>query len=593
MIFAPGFGCALLQPAAFEFGEVIDKQLAFEVIHLMLDADGQHAFSVELKGLAMLIQRTNADACGAFYRLIDTGHRQAAFLAKFIAFPAEYFRVDEAPGLVAAFRDIQDHQPDMLVNLCSGEADTRCGIHGFEHIPDQQAVFSSDRRHWLRLDPQSGVRVLDDFQHCHVASFTVWHQVLCNLLKIMIHLPLFSRGRVSPGLLSHSVSRASAMIIPWGRSWSAGLPVGMESPMKFSQSGSIKQRGFRSSLASILLVTLASFASGLNAQQGGGVVLNPSHPDTYVVKSGDTLWDISARFLRDPWYWPEIWYVNPQVANPHLIYPGDVLTLVYVDGKPQLRLERGTAVNSGKLSPRVREEPLESAIYTLPYGVVAPFLSKGMVLEKGELEKLPYIVALRDDHLVGATGNDVYVRGKPIDLDGSYSLIHPGERLIDPDDGDVVGYEGIFVAEGKVIRAGDPATVKLNASAQEAVKGDRLLSHALTLPMHFMPRAPAKPVEGRIIHVVDGVTQIGQYQVVIINRGARHGLESGHVLSVWQAGEQITDMVKSGVFNRKVQLPDERAGLLMVFKTYDRISYGLIVSAESAIHELDKVRNPD
>ena len=254
---------------------------------------------------------------------------------------------------------------------------------------------------------------------------------------------------------------------------------------------------------------------------------------------------------------------------------------------------RGTVSGTEKLSPRIREESLDSAIQTLPYGVVAPFLSKGVVLEKKEFEKLPYVVALRDDHLVGATGNDVYVRGKSIDPGAAYSLIHPGEKLVDPDDGDVVGYEGIFVAEGKITRSGDPATMLLNASAREALVGDRALSQNQPLPMRFMPRAPDKPVEGRIIHVVDGVTQIGQYQVVILNRGARDGLNPGHVLSIWQAGDRVTDTVKTGVFNRKVQLPDERAGLLMVFKTYDRISYGLVMKAESAIHILDKVRNPD
>jgi hypothetical protein len=349
----------------------------------------------------------------------------------------------------------------------------------------------------------------------------------------------------------------------------------------------------RGRLAGVLLVALAGFASGLNAQQSGGPVLNPAHPDTYVVQSGDTLWDISARFLRDPWYWPEIWHVNPQVENPHLIYPGDVLTLVYVDGQPQLRLQRGAATGTEKLAPRVREESLDSAIQALPYSAIGAFLSKSMVIEKKEFEEMPYVVSLRDDHLVGAAGNDVYVRGESLDSDGSYNLVHPGERLIDPDDGDTVGYEGVFVAEGKVTRGGDPLTMRLDASAQEVVIGDRVASRAMPPPMLFTPRAPDRQIEGRIIHVVDGVTQIGQYQVVVINRGVRNGVEPGHVLGIWQAGDRVNDTVKSGVFSRKVQLPDEHAGVLMVFKAYDRISYGLVVNAESAIHIFDKVRNPD
>ncbi|MBM4221444.1 MAG: LysM peptidoglycan-binding domain-containing protein, partial [Gammaproteobacteria bacterium] len=296
--------------------------------------------------------------------------------------------------------------------------------------------------------------------------------------------------------------------------------------MKISPSGSFQQSSLRGRLAIVLLVAFAGFSGGLNAQQGGGPVLNPSHPDTYVVQAGDTLWDISARFLRDPWYWPEIWYVNPQVENPHLIYPGDVLTLVYVDGRPQLRLERGAATGSEKLSPRIREQSLDSAIQTIPQSVIGAFLSKSMVLEKNEFEKMPYVVELRDDHLVGSTGNDVYVRGKPVDVDVTYNLIHQGDKIVDPDDGDTVGYEGVFVSEGKVTRGGDPATMRLNASVQEVVTGDRVVARDLPPPMHFTPRAPGRQVEGRIIHVVDGVTQIGQYQVVIINRGARDGIES-------------------------------------------------------------------
>lgn len=355
----------------------------------------------------------------------------------------------------------------------------------------------------------------------------------------------------------------------------------------------ISRTNGRSVATLIVSLALATAAGGLFAQQGGGIPLNPSHPETYTVKRGDTLWDISSMFLRDPWYWPEIWYVNPQVENPHLIYPGDVLTLVYIDGKPQLRMSRGeSAAGTDRLSPRIREEQMTEAVNTIPYAAIAPFLSKGMILTKDEIKGLPYIVALRDGRLVGASGNDAYVRGKVGGEQSTYSVVHIGDKLKDPDDGDVLGYEGVFVADGRIRRTGDPATLELNNSQREAVKGDRLVTQNDPLPLNFQPRAPDRPVDGRIVHVIDGVTQIGQYQVIVINRGARHGLAPGHVLSVWQSGGKVSDTIDSGLFGSKVQLPDERAGTLMVFKTYDRLSYALVMQAEAPIHTLDKVRNP-
>jgi hypothetical protein len=355
------------------------------------------------------------------------------------------------------------------------------------------------------------------------------------------------------------------------------------------------------SAASLVLCSAAgsSPAIGLVAQQAaavtGPVDLNPTHPDRYVVKRGDTLWDISAMFLKDPWYWPEIWYVNPQVENPHLIYPGDVLTLVYVDGKPRVQLERGSAMSGGteKLSPRIREEGLESAIPTIPLEVIGAFLGRGSILQKDEFEKAPYVVAIRENHMIGAAGNDLYVRGDIAGMDHGYSVVHVGDKLRDPDDGDVLGYQGIYVGAGTVRRLGDPATLFLNDTSREARAGDRLISQDISYPATFTPSAPSKPVQGSIMAVVDGVTQVGQYHVIVINRGTRHGLAPGNVLAVWQKGEKVPDRVGSGVFGRKVALPDEPAGLSMVFRTYDRVSYALVVQATSEIHVLDTVKNPD
>jgi len=333
----------------------------------------------------------------------------------------------------------------------------------------------------------------------------------------------------------------------------------------------------------MLLIILLS----VPAIAGDSVALNPSHPDRYVVERGDTLWDISAMFLQDPWYWPEIWRANPQVENPHLIYPGDVLVLVYIDGKPQIRLER--AAGDDSLSPRIRSEDLGQAIDAIPLETIVAFLSKGTVLEQSQADSLPYIVAIKEGHLIGGAGNDVYVRGAEIGPVGNgYSVIHMGDKIVDPDDNDVVGYEGIFVGEGLISRGGDPATLHLVDTKREALEGDRLLEQEFEIPLQFIPRGPDEEVSGRIIHVIGGLAAIGQYHIVILNRGAQHGLDVGHVLRVWQAGQMHRDNTAGG----SVLLPDEPAGTVMIFKTYERISYGLIMEATTDIHILDKVMNP-
>ena len=331
-----------------------------------------------------------------------------------------------------------------------------------------------------------------------------------------------------------------------------------------------------------LAVSLTSQSSSASA-----VELNPDHPQRYVVVKGDTLWDISAMFLKDPWYWPEIWQVNPQVENPHLIYPGDVLILVYIDGKPVIMREGDGAE---RLSPQIRASDLDSAIATISLETILAFLSKGAVIEKGEYEKLPYIVDIREQHLIAGAGMDVYVRGKDIGpVDSGYSVIHIGDKLVDPDDGETVGYEGLFVGEGYISRGGDPSTLHLVKTQREALQGDRLLNQEFDIPLQFLPRSPDQDIDGRIISVINGLDVIGEYQIVIINRGAKHGLEAGHVLSVWQAGPKVADRIAGG----KVQLPDEMAGHMMIFKTYDRISYGLLMEATTGIRVLDKVKTPN
>ncbi len=335
---------------------------------------------------------------------------------------------------------------------------------------------------------------------------------------------------------------------------------------------------------------LAPLRSSRSAAIEPRVLVNPRHPERYVVQPGDTLWDISELFLLDAWFWPEIWQINPQVANPHLIYPGDILSLAYlVDGQPVLQIERGTAQ---RLSPRVRVESLEQAIPTIPAEMLRSFLARPTVLARSQLRRLPYVVSIADG-LLGAAGEDVYVRGADDDAVGTvYDIVHLGERLVDPNNNRTLGYKGIYVGRGRVRRDGDPSTVFLTDSSRETRTGDYLLPVEDVAPANYFPRSPSEEIEGRIISVIDGLSLIGQYQVVVLNRGARHGLEPGHVLRAFKTGERIDDEVKGALFTFKVRLPDEPAGTMMVFQTYERMSYALVMEATSEIRILDTVRNP-
>ncbi|MGA2841011.1 MAG: LysM peptidoglycan-binding domain-containing protein [Steroidobacteraceae bacterium] len=336
---------------------------------------------------------------------------------------------------------------------------------------------------------------------------------------------------------------------------------------------------------------------------GGAVVLAPNAPDSYVVKRGDTLWGIAKVFLRDPWFWPEIWQVNKQIQNPHLIYPGDTLRLVYIDGQPRITLQRGMVErgNSARVEPRVRSEPLEAAVTTIPYGAVAAFMSKPSVLSKEQIKGAPYLFATRDDHVALADGDTVYARGftTPAQMGMHYNVVRVGDALRDPDDNRIVGYDGIFTASARVTRLGDPTTLIMTESARETELGDKLFAGGVDVPLDFVPSAPKVKVNGRIMAVSDGVTIIGQYQVVVINRGARDGLAPGNVLAVLEVGGSQRDTLNRGYLGgmsrlhaKNVQLPDERTGTFMVFKTFDRMSYGLIMEAKNIIHVSDRVENP-
>ncbi|MGH8135875.1 MAG: LysM peptidoglycan-binding domain-containing protein, partial [Steroidobacteraceae bacterium] len=317
----------------------------------------------------------------------------------------------------------------------------------------------------------------------------------------------------------------------------------------------------------------------------------PDAPERYTVQKGDTLWDISAKFLTDPWYWPEIWHINPQVANPHLIYPGDVLALTWVEGQPRVVLESGGPI---RLSPQVREHPLSEAIYAIPYDRIKAFVSRPDVLAAEQVEAAPYVVRGRDQQLISAEGEKIYVRRFDAAANaGRYDIYHVGDELKDPDDGDVLGYQGLYAGLADFRQAGDPATLMLVESARETTEGDILLPDTVELKPDFIPHAPAKKIDGTIIAVTSDQqrTVTGEFDVVIINRGTRDGLEPGHVLAIWETGEEVIDKSAQAV-SRKARLPDERIALCMLFKTYERLSYGLILESSREVRPGEAVRTP-
>ncbi len=344
----------------------------------------------------------------------------------------------------------------------------------------------------------------------------------------------------------------------------------------------------------------ASAASA--SAEAAPAVANAAAPMHYTVKRGDTLWGIASMYLKDPWLWPEVWIINPQVPNPHLIYPGDKLALAYgAGGRLEVRLEEAGVA---RLDPRLRSDPLANAIPTIPYSAIAAFLSRPTIMTSDEIRHAPYVLAFRDMHQVAGNEIEVYVRNLQAAENSRFAVMHIATPLVDPDDGKVVGYEGIYTATALVKRPGEPAKAVLIDLARETLAGDRLVSSDNEVPLNFTPAVPTSEVHGRIIDVVGGTDLVGQFYVVAINRGKRHGIEPGTVLAIDQEGEVVRDLYAGGRsiannmngFNTQfvphVKLPNERAGTLLVFKTYDRISYGLIVGASNIIHIGAPVRNP-
>ncbi len=334
--------------------------------------------------------------------------------------------------------------------------------------------------------------------------------------------------------------------------------------------------------------------------------LAPAAPDSYTVRRGDTLWDISRLFLNRPWRWPELWGMNlQQVRNPHLIYPGQVLVLERSGGRARLRMGGvGIGASPGdtvRLTPRVRREAFDGAIASIPFQLIEPFLNEAVVFQENELARAPRIVATQEGRVLLSRGDTAYVRGE-LGREPNYRIFREATPLRDPRTREVLGYEARYVGAAEYLREGAtrtgadgkpeiiPATFRITSVRQEANVGDRL---APSLPQEFSnyaPHPPATPIAGQLVSVYGDALTAGQNQIVALNRGSRDGIERGHVLALWRDGERAID--RTDPARPLLKLPDERHGELFVFRVFERVSYALILSVQDPVKPGDRFTEP-
>ncbi len=368
--------------------------------------------------------------------------------------------------------------------------------------------------------------------------------------------------------------------------------------------------------------------STANQVAQSGVALSelaPNAPQSHTVKAGDTLWAISGLFLKSPWRWPELWGMNlADIKNPHLIYPGQTLFLVIRDGRAHLSTQsvgigegEATGLPSVKLSPRTRVENLGAgALPTLKTHLIEPFLTEPLIVDEQELSAAPRIVAAQDDRVMLTRGDRAYARGNAaaplIDEPGkkqkAYRVFRNATPLKDPVTGEVLGYEAQYVGKALLARSettqGDtdgtgksvtnivPATIDILDAKEEMRVGDRLLPEPPQQLKAYVPHAPANRVDARIVSIYgSAVVNAAQNQVVTINKGTRDGIESGHVLAILNDGTRLID--KTDEARPQIKLPDERNGLLMVFRTFDRLSYALVMDITRGVKVGDHLVNPN
>ncbi len=340
----------------------------------------------------------------------------------------------------------------------------------------------------------------------------------------------------------------------------------------------------------IISALLICFSTWALAQDTKPLELAPDAPDRHIVVPGDTLWGISALFLKDPFRWAEIWRLNAaDIKNPQRIYPGQVVILDRSGDQPQLKI--GKLV---KAEPRIYVDDATQPIPAIPQSAIEPFLSQPLVVEAGTLEKAARIVAFQGGRISVGAGDVVYAT-QTKEKAAQWQVFRAGQPMIDPDSADenkgqVLGIEATYLGTARLLKAGEPATFEITSSSEEIDRNDNLLPTPPFEIIGYVPHAPTKPIAGRIIKIYGGVGEGGKFSIVSLSRGKRDGLEVGHVLAIYRTGAEVANL-----YNDKPEiykLPEERYGLLFVFRVFDRVAYGLIMEAPRPVIEGDTVRNP-
>jgi hypothetical protein len=335
----------------------------------------------------------------------------------------------------------------------------------------------------------------------------------------------------------------------------------------------------------IISAFILAMVSSLSSAAGQELRLADGAPQRHVVVPGDTLWGISGKFLKDPWLWPDIWRMNREdIRNPHRIFPGDVILLDRdALGKPRLRLERA------RLVPQIHVETMAQGIPAIPPNVIRPFLSDPLIVEAHSLDSAARIIATPNDRVYIGNGDLAYVaNADPAKLD--WQIYRNGKPLLDPESGEILGFEAFYLGTARQVETGNPATFEVVTMKQEIGRGDRLVPAIRPPLVAYVPHRPDFLVDGRVISVYGGVDAAGRGSIVSINRGTQDGIEIGHVLAL----ERNRTVIERDEQDQKlvVPIPPERVGLLFVFRPFERISYGLIVQSDGTVDVNDFARTP-